>query len=154
MNVTPAAAPPLTPNVRMPPAPRRQILARQRFGGIAGQQRVIDPFDARMRGQVARDRQRGLAMPGHPQMRVLDALQQQECASGDSVGPSVRIVSIRAFIVKPKSPKLEKTHAVIAARRLCHLRKTAVVHGNRPDSTTMPPSWCRGRPGTSSTNAQ
>ena len=26
--------------------------------------------------------------------------------SGESVGPSVRIVSIRAFIVKPKSPKV------------------------------------------------
>ena len=25
---------------------------------------------------------------------------------GDSVGPSVRIVSIRAFMVKPKSPKV------------------------------------------------
>ena len=43
----------------------------------------------------------------HAQVQRLDALQQQQGAeAATSVGPSVRIVSMRAFIVKPKSPKV------------------------------------------------
>jgi hypothetical protein len=47
-------------------------------------------------------------MARHAQMQRFDALQQQEAESGDSVGPSVRIVSMRAFIVNPKSPNVSK----------------------------------------------
>ena len=128
MNRSPAAAPPRTPNVRMPPAPRGRYSARERLVAIARQQRIVHPLDRRMRGQVLRHGQRRFAMPRHAQVQRLDALQQQER------GQRRQRRTQRAHRLHPRLHReaevaegLVEAHAVIAARRLGHLRKLAVV---------------------------
>jgi hypothetical protein len=47
-------------------------------------------------------------MTRHSQVQGLESLQQQEGIERRIAGPSVRTISMRIFIVKPKSPNVSK----------------------------------------------
>src|SRR5271163_73436 len=121
MKRTPASAPALRPNVRMPPAPREGLVA------VARQGWVMHPGNPRVLLEMARDGERRLAVPGHAQMQRLDALEQEE-----GVERRQRRAQ-RAHRFHPRlhgeskiAEGLVENHAVVAARGRRHLRKLAV----------------------------
>src|SRR5215472_1081896 len=57
-----------------------KVTLRESVVPVVLEQRIVDPFDARMLGEMARDRQRRVAMARHAQVQRLDSLQQQEGA--------------------------------------------------------------------------
>ena len=106
----------------------RQVAPRERFVPVARERRVADPLDGRMRGQVARDGERGLAVAGHPQVQRLDPLQQQERGMRRERRPQrAHRLHARLHREPEVAERLEEAHAVIAAGRLGHLRELAVV---------------------------
>ena len=70
------------------------------------QARIVDPADLRMLAQELRHRQRIAAVPLHAQVQRLDALQDLPGAQRRQRRAETRSVSMRARIVKPKSPKV------------------------------------------------
>jgi hypothetical protein len=85
---------------------RRASGAAQRVLRVLGQARVVDPATAGATCRNSATRQRIAAMALHAQRQRFHALQDLPGAIGDSAAPYTRSVSMRARIVKPKSPKV------------------------------------------------
>ena len=108
MNLTPAAAPPRIAEREDAARAARQVALRERVDGGSRQARVVDPLDGRMRGKVRATASADSQWRGMRRCSVSIPCSSRNADIGDSVGPSVRIVSMRAFIVKPKSPNVSK----------------------------------------------
>ena len=108
MKRTPARAPPLHAERQDAAGAVRQVASRERLVAVAAAAAgSCTHSTAGCAREVLRDRERRFAVPRHAQVQRLDALQQQERRERRRAsGPSVRIVSMRAFIVKPKSPNV------------------------------------------------
>ena len=106
MSRAPASAPPLTPNVTMPPKPPLEVLLGERVRRVRGEARVADPGDLRAGLQPLGDGQRVLAVALDAQRQRLEALEEQERVErAESAAPMSRRPWTRSLRMNARLPK-------------------------------------------------